>query len=109
MLRQISTPTLLVWGKKDRLIPFANAADYYARVACGQYLHAIRRPALIVHALDDPFMVPGIVPKATALAPSVTLELSEHGGHVGFLSQDRRGRPDYWLERRFSDWLQGAL
>lgn len=29
-LRQISTPSLLLWGKKDRLIPYANAADYMA-------------------------------------------------------------------------------
>lgn len=28
LLRHISTPTLLVWGKKDQLIPHANAADY---------------------------------------------------------------------------------
>jgi pimeloyl-ACP methyl ester carboxylesterase len=28
MLRQITAPTLLVWGQKDRLIPFSNSADY---------------------------------------------------------------------------------
>ena len=28
LLRQIKTPTLLMWGKKDRLIPYANSADY---------------------------------------------------------------------------------
>ena len=28
LLRQIEIPTLLLWGRKDRLIPFANAADY---------------------------------------------------------------------------------
>ena len=27
-LRQIHTPTLLMWGQKDRFIPYANAADY---------------------------------------------------------------------------------
>ncbi len=88
---------------------FADAADYYARAACGQYLHAIRRPTLIVHALDDPFMVPSIIPPATALAPSVLLELCERGGHVGFVGQGRRGRPEYWLEQRLSGWLQGSL
>jgi pimeloyl-ACP methyl ester carboxylesterase len=30
VLRHIRTPTLLVWGEKDRLIPYANAADYLA-------------------------------------------------------------------------------
>ena len=28
ILRQIHTPTLLMWGQKDRFIPYANAADY---------------------------------------------------------------------------------
>lgn len=27
-LRSIGTPTLLIWGKKDALIPFQNAGDY---------------------------------------------------------------------------------
>jgi len=84
---------------------FRDARDYDARAACGQYLHAIRRPALVIHALDDPFMVPQIVPPATALAPSVTLELCRHGGHVGFLA--RGGR--WWLEERFEAFLSAAL
>jgi pimeloyl-ACP methyl ester carboxylesterase len=28
ILGQITAPTLLLWGKKDRLIPFSNSADY---------------------------------------------------------------------------------
>jgi pimeloyl-ACP methyl ester carboxylesterase len=28
ILRQIRTPALLLWGRKDRLIPFSNSADY---------------------------------------------------------------------------------
>ncbi len=28
LLRRIETPTLLLWGEQDRLIPYANAADY---------------------------------------------------------------------------------
>lgn len=27
-LRSIVTPTLLIWGEKDALIPFRNAGDY---------------------------------------------------------------------------------
>jgi pimeloyl-ACP methyl ester carboxylesterase len=32
MLRRIEAPTLLVWGEKDRLIPFSNAAEYMAAI-----------------------------------------------------------------------------
>ncbi len=28
LLRKLETPTLLLWGKQDRLIPFTNSADY---------------------------------------------------------------------------------
>jgi pimeloyl-ACP methyl ester carboxylesterase len=30
LLRRIDAPTLLLWGEKDALIPFTNAADYMA-------------------------------------------------------------------------------
>lgn len=86
---------------------FRDAADYYARCGSGQYLHAIRRPALIVHALDDPFMESAIVPSAGQLPPGVTLELAAHGGHVGFVGVDAFGRPLWWLERRLADFLDG--
>lgn len=84
---------------------FADADDYYARAASGQYLHAIRRPTQIIHALDDPMMRPSIVPTAAALAAEVTLELSPRGGHVGFVAADRRGKPRYWLEDRIPELL----
>jgi pimeloyl-ACP methyl ester carboxylesterase len=28
LLNAIAAPTLLMWGEKDRMIPFANSADY---------------------------------------------------------------------------------
>ena len=84
---------------------FADAADYYRRTECGQFLKDIRRPTLIVHSRDDPFMTPDMVPGPEALAPSVRLELAERGGHVGFIAADRWGRPEFWLERRLVDWI----
>jgi len=33
LLQQISAPTLLLWGKQDALIPFANSADYTRAIA----------------------------------------------------------------------------
>lgn len=77
---------------------YLNAADYYARAACGQYLGAIRVPTLILHALDDPLMLPDIVPWPEDLSPAVTIELAERGGHVGFISADAFGLPHCWSE-----------
>ena len=28
LLRRIAAPTLVIWGDKDGMIPFANSADY---------------------------------------------------------------------------------
>lgn len=83
---------------------FSGADDYYARSSSGPYLQAIRVPVHILHAKDDPFMTPQAIPPEQALADSVTLELSEHGGHVGFVGSCG-GRPWYWLEGRVAECL----
>jgi predicted alpha/beta-fold hydrolase len=88
---------------------FGNALNYYARTSCGAVLGEIHTPTLIVHALDDPFMQRDIVPAAAALSSSVTLELAEHGGHVGFIGRGPLGQPDWWLERHIAGHLQAAL
>ncbi|MBL6751573.1 MAG: hydrolase [Nevskia sp.] len=88
---------------------YRDAEDYYARASCRQYLGAIRRTTLILHAADDPFMVPDVVPQAHELAPQVTLELSPTGGHVGFVGAGRWGAPVWWLERRIPQFLDEAL
>ncbi len=82
---------------------FADVHDYYQRSSSRQFLHAIRRPTLILHASDDPFMFPQTVPTDAELAPSVRLELADHGGHVGFVG----GKliPGYWLDGRVVRYL----
>lgn len=88
---------------------FADADDYYARSSCSQYLRSIQIPTLILHALDDVFMTPDAVPSAVDLPDNVTLELSAHGGHVGFVTGTLPWRACYWLEERIPGYLQSAL
>jgi len=88
------------------LCGFAGVFDYYSRASCRQYLPRITTPTLILHALDDPFMFPTTVPMEHELGPGVTLELSRHGGHVGFVSGALPWRPAYWLEERILHFLQ---
>jgi predicted alpha/beta-fold hydrolase len=87
---------------------YRDAVDYYARAACGQYLPRIRRPTLILHAMDDPFMVRSVVPPASQLSSSVTLELSEHGGHVGFIAAGPLGQPYCWAEQHLVEHVVAA-
>ncbi len=84
---------------------FSGVDDYYQRSSSRAYLQHIRTPTLIVHAKDDPFMRPTMIPETHELAPAVTLEVSEQGGHVGFIA----GWGRYWLEERISGWLQEQL
>lgn len=88
---------------------FKDAADYYQRCSCAQFLPDIATPTLILHAQDDPFMTPGIVPAADAMSEHVTLELTRHGGHVGFIESYSDGKINYWLEQRVIAYLQDAL
>ena len=89
-----------------RLHGFRDVHDYYARSSSRQYLNGIRVPTLLIHARDDPFMTPAAIPMPAELADCVTLELSEHGGHVGFVSGKLPWRPRYWLDDRIPDYLQ---
>ncbi|WP_016854906.1 hydrolase [Halomonas smyrnensis] len=84
---------------------FDGAADYYRRASAGPLLQEIRRPTLILHAEDDPFMPPGLF-ENVALGPGIRLETARHGGHVGFVER-RDGRLASWLARRVGAQLEG--
>jgi predicted alpha/beta-fold hydrolase len=84
---------------------FAGADDYYAQCSSRQYLRDICIPTLILHARDDPFMTPASIPGEGELSDQVRLELSDRGGHVGFISGGLPWRPDYWLERRLLSYF----
>ncbi len=79
---------------------FANAAEYYERTSCRRYLKRIQTPTLILHAQDDPFTRPEAIPLHDELSSQVSLEVCEHGGHVGFITGCRPWQPRFWLEER---------
>ena len=88
---------------------FTGADDYYTRCSSRQFLKDIQVQTLLIHAIDDPFMTPETVPRENELSPSVTLELSPTGGHVGFVSGYFPWKPRYWLEERVAAHLKAKL
>jgi predicted alpha/beta-fold hydrolase len=88
---------------------FHGAADYYERCSSRQFLRMIKRPTLILHAADDPFMSRSGLPGADEIPESVRFELSPRGGHVGFVSGGLPWRPRYWLEERIPAHLSEHL
>jgi predicted alpha/beta-fold hydrolase len=87
---------------------FADEHDYWARASSGPYLESIRRPTLLINAMNDPFMPPESLPRAV-VAGSRWLESAfvEQGGHAGFLDGSL-GRSS-WAERRALAFLREHL
>ena len=85
---------------------FAGKDDYYDKCSSVHFLKDIERPTLIVNALDDPFMTPDVIPADDRLSADVTLEVSECGGHVGFIEGGTPWRPRYYLPGRLIDFLE---
>jgi uncharacterized protein len=99
-----------IWEFDDRftapLFGFGTAANYYATQSAARYLDAIRLPTLVICSKDDP-LVPFTVYDQPAFRtnPALTLLVTEHGGHLGFLS---RHSPRFWLDGVVLDWI-GAI
>jgi predicted alpha/beta-fold hydrolase len=100
------------WQFDDKLMAplhgFADVHDYYERCSSRQFLKDIHIPTLVIHAEDDPFMTPGVIPGDGELSPWVHFELSRRGGHVGFIEGGSPGAPAYYLERRIPQFLQAC-
>ncbi len=92
-----------------KLYDFKDVHDYYAKASSRRFLKSIAVPTLLIHAQDDPFMTAEVVPSVSELASCVKLELTKHGGHVGFISGKNPLRPVYWLEDRIVAFLKENL
>jgi hypothetical protein len=88
---------------------FAGKDDYYDRCSSVGFLQFIERPTLVINALDDPFLRPDIIPDESRLSASVTLEVSERGGHVGFIEGGTPWQPKYYLPKRIIEFLQAEI
>lgn len=106
-----SLKTLLAFDERITapLHGFENAQAYYKEASSRQYLSTIATPTLMIHALDDPFMVRAAIPHAKELSPYARLELSKHGGHVGFIGGNHSGALMPWLEQRIPAFLMDYL
>lgn len=97
----------------DRLVTaplhgFADEVDYWRRASCRPYLGRVRRPTLLISALDDPFVPPEALPDPATLPPRMQIELTERGGHVGFI-EGPPWRVTSWAERRAVAYLAAVL
>ena len=87
---------------------FRDAHHYWRKCSSRPYIPRIRVPTLLINARDDPFLSPSCFPYVEAKESSyVEFEAPEYGGHVGFISLNRRG--EYWHETRVADFLTTGM
>ncbi|MDL4914670.1 MAG: hydrolase [Enterobacterales bacterium endosymbiont of Blomia tropicalis] len=87
---------------------FVDAGDYYRRASALPLLNSVRKPLLIIHAKDDPFMSSDVIPRKNQLSATITYQMTSHGGHVGFVG-GTLFQPQLWLEQRVPQWLSPFL
>ena len=83
---------------------FKNAQDYWTRASAKPHLSQIKIPALVVNALNDPFVPAWSLPAPSEAGKWVTLWQPQAGGHVGF---PLGGPPGHvrWLPDTVGRWL----
>jgi predicted alpha/beta-fold hydrolase len=89
---------------------FRDAADYYHRASAMRVIDRIRVPALIITAEDDPFVPsePFRDPLVTS-NPNITVLMTTHGGHCGFVAEPRNGDDGYWAEGQILGFVQDRM
>jgi uncharacterized protein len=66
---------------------FSSADDYWQRASAKPLLCHVAVPALVINALNDPFIPTACLPKQSEVGSSVVLWQPEKGGHVGFVDE----------------------
>jgi predicted alpha/beta-fold hydrolase len=92
---------------------FASVEEYYDASSALPLLPHLSKPTLILYAADDPLFEPSIVSDLEAIAAqnqSINLVLTQHGGHVGYLSSTACQRQvadcdPWWAWNRILEWI----
>lgn len=85
---------------------YASAAAYYAGASAGPRLSGVRRPVLVLSALNDPFVDTTTFAPFRDASTRVVWAHPREGGHCGYWQS---GRPRLWSARAVLDWAEGAL
>ena len=88
---------------------FIDANDYYQQASGRDVINDIQAPCLIIHASDDPFLCHANTTAIERLPDNITFEVSERGGHVGFISGNNPFKPQFWLETRIPEFFSRHL
>lgn len=86
---------------------FNDSHDYYTKVGCGQFLHNVRRPTMLLSASDDPFNPGATQPYDVADdSPWLYPQFMDRGGHVGFVRKKGPFGYAFWIEEQVTRFFQ---
>ena len=80
---------------------YRDTDDYWTRGSAKPVLGEIKVPALILNAKNDPFLPASALPMPHEVSSYVTLNFTEHGGHVGFMRGGFPGNCTWMPQRAF--------
>lgn len=83
---------------------FQSADHYYSVASSAPVISRIRVHTTILAAIDDPVVAPEPF-YALRLPINVTLCLTKHGGHLGFIGRAGVDPDRRWMDWRLIDWL----
>ena len=85
---------------------FKNANDYYEKSSSKQFLKFIKKPTLLITALDDSFLNEDCYPtKEAENSKHFHLLTTKYGGHVGFC-QSFSMKNNYWCENQILSFIK---
>lgn len=84
---------------------FNGADDYYENTRTDGLLRYVSVPTLILNARNDPLIPPRLIPPASNVSAKVTLEITDNGGHMGFVHGCWPWSARFWLDTRVPEFL----
>lgn len=91
----------------SKIFGFSDAYSYYEQGSANNFLNGLRRPTLLLNALNDPFLDTPSYPYEQARASSsLYLITPSGGGHVGF---PLAGTTETWEEHASWTFIQAYL
>ena len=107
-----------IWGFDNELtiakLGFASVEEYYEASCPLYFMSRLQKPTLILYANNDPMFAPSIVTDLKKIAKensAIRLMLTEHGGHVSYVSSKKcqnqyRDRDRWWAWNRIFEWIE---
>lgn len=87
-------------------IGYKSALEYYEACSAKKFVQDISIPCKILFSKDDP-IIDHTVLEDESLPSHVTVVKTNHGGHLGYLSNPIKKKVFRWMDKILMDWVEG--